>query len=418
LWLKSKLQATSLLQSVAKSAVQRSAFNVSFMTKYFSIVLLFFCCSSYAQPLRDINYEYLYNPDATVSFELRPVVGEESYTILYSLEVKDTVGLMNQYTVEWEGRSLLSDKEGTRLALEDVVTTRNKNGFSGWGTVAIAGAPKYIVARVTNNTMMRAWLFYTVLDPDYPVNGSFTHSGSPVTKSFIRTREPLSLADKVDTWVVSYYNDNFPPAAPVFSEAQARVSPVISSDSVYEVSADETITFSRKGLYLLQKDTTSLKGFAVRAEEDYPQYSRLASLTGPLIYISTRQEYERLAGSDGNKKAFDRVILSIAGQTDRARILMRNYFRRVELANRYFTSYKEGWKTDRGMAYIVFGKPDQVYRFSDREVWNYDNSRFKIRFNFSRSTSLFDPDNFVLIREKKYESTWYEVVDLWRNARF
>jgi GWxTD domain-containing protein len=403
--------------SVAKSAAQRFGYNVSSMTKYCSIVLLFFCFTSYAQPLRDINYEYLYNPDATVGFQLKPVAGEESYTILYSLEVKDTVGLMNQYTIEWEGRGLLSDKEGTPLTLEDVISTRKRNGLSGRGTVAITGAPKYIVARVTNNAMMRAWLFYTALDLNYPVNGFLTHNGSPVTEAFVHTGDALSLAHNTP-WLVSYYNDNFPPAAPVFSEAQARVSPVIRSDSAYEVSGNETIAFAQKGLYLLQKDTISLKGFAVRAENDYPQYSRLASLTGPLIYICTRQEYERLAASTGNKKAFDRVILSIASQTDRARILMRNYFRRVELANRYFTSYKEGWKTDRGMVYIVFGKPDQVYRFSDREVWNYDNSQFEIRFNFARSSSLFDPDNFVLIREKRYEGTWYEVVDLWRNARF
>ena len=97
---------------------------------------------------------------------------------------------------------------------------------------------------------------------------------------------------------------------------------------------------------------------------------------------------------------------------------MRSYFRRVELANRYFTSYKEGWKTDRGMIYIIFGKPDTVFRFNDREVWDYKNDRLEISFTFSRSSSLFDPDNFVLIREKKYENAWYEMIDLWRNARF
>ena len=70
------------------------------------------------------------------------------------------------------------------------------------------------------------------------------------------------------------------------------------------------------------------------------------------------------------------------------------------------------------MIYIVFGVPEQVLRFEDREVWSYDNDRFKLRFNFARSSSLFDPDNYVLIREKKYESDWYEVIDLWRNARF
>jgi hypothetical protein len=42
----------------------------------------------------------------------------------------------------------------------------------------------------------------------------------------------------------------------------------------------------------------------------------------------------------------------------------------------------------------------------------------KVTFNFVKSSTLFDPDNYVLIREKKFQETWYEKVDLWRNARF
>src|SRR5690606_12532002 len=111
-------------------------------------------------------------------------------------------------------------------------------------------------------------------------------------------------------------------------------------------------------------------------------------------------------------------ILSITQDTERARILMRNYFRRVELANRYFSSYKEGWKTDRGMVFIIFGLPDEVYLFDDREVWEYKNNRLSESFVFVRSGSIFDPGNKVLIRQRKKESSWYEGVDLWRNARF
>jgi hypothetical protein len=57
-------------------------------------------------------------------------------------------------------------------------------------------------------------------------------------------------------------------------------------------------------------------------------------------------------------------------------------------------------------------------RYSDREVWNYKNASYKITFNFAKSPTIFGPDNFVLIRQKKYQDTWYEVIDLWRNARF
>jgi hypothetical protein len=59
-----------------------------------------------------------------------------------------------------------------------------------------------------------------------------------------------------------------------------------------------------------------------------------------------------------------------------------------------------------------------VYRFTDREVWTYKNSMYKVTFDFVKSSTLFDPENFVLVRDKKTQETWYEVVDLWRNARF
>jgi GWxTD domain-containing protein len=389
------------------------------MKKYvLFFVSLLLSVTSYAQPLRDINYEYLYNPDVSVSLELKPVRNQESYTVLYTLTVKDTTGLERQFTIEWEGRDQLSDKEGTAIKLFGEVVSRHAKGLHGRGDIPAAGAPQFLVARVTNQAARRAWLFYTSLEPGLPVNNFLMRNGSVVTTPYILTDDRVTLAQDANEWMVFYYNDDFPAAAPAFSEALARVSRGMEIDSTYRVRGGDQLSFSQKGLYLLQKDTASLEGFAFRVEDDYPQYTKVVNLSGPLIYISTRQESERLALAKGNKKAFDRIVLSIATETERARILMRNYFRRVELANRYFTSYKEGWKTDRGMVYIIFGKPDEVFRFNDREIWSYDNDQFKISLTFTRSGSLFDPDNFVLIREKKYENTWYEVIDLWRNARF
>jgi hypothetical protein len=388
------------------------------MKKCFWIVLVFCSLTSFSQPLRDINYKYLYNPEAPVSLQIRPVRAESSFTILYNLQVKDTADL-SRYTIEWQSRSMLSDKEsGGQVTLNDAVSLRTATGLHGKGTIDLSTAPKYLVAKLINNASRQAWIFYTNLEPDYPVNNYLTRSGFRVTESFVYTNDKVRLALDSHEWIVSYYDDNFPAAAPIFSEGQARVARVMAVDSVYKVRGMEEVNFPMKGLFLIQKDTTALEGFSFRVEEDYPQYSKLANLSGPLIYITTRQEYDRLESAGTNKKAFDRVVLSITTDTERARILMRNYFRRVELANRYFTSYKEGWKTDRGMVYIIFGIPDQVYKFSDREVWRYKNDQFDINFTFSRSNSLFDPDNYVLIREKKFESTWYEVIDLWRNARF
>lgn len=388
------------------------------MKKILVVVFLFAALSGLSQPLRDINYEYLYNPDATVLLHLKPVRTADSFTILYHLQVRDTVGLMDNWSVVWETRNMLGDKEGASITLNNEMSSRTFNGLHGRGTIPLAGAPKFLVGKVLNNTVRRAWLFYTTLETNYPVNNFLEQNRIAITQPFVKVGEQAGLGLPSVGSIVSYYDHNFPAAAPAFSEAQARVSAVMEVDSVFRVSSGEPINFRMEGLYLIQQDTSALEGLAFRAQDDYPQYSKLSSLPDPLIYITTRQEYERLQATNGNKKAFDRIILNIAADTDRARILMRSYFRRVELANRYFTSYKEGWKTDRGMIYIIFGVPDEVFRFEDREVWNYDNERFKIRFNFSKASSLFDPDNYVLIRDKKYEGTWYEVIDLWRNARF
>jgi GWxTD domain-containing protein len=388
------------------------------MQKSLSILFLLFTVSSFCQPLRDINYNYLYSPDASVYVHLKPVRNEGNYAVLYSLSVKDTTSLAANYSIVWEGRSSLSESEGDVVTLQDVEVTRTGSGFNGRGNIPLEGAPQYLVAKVTSASGRKTWLFYTPLRSNYPLNNYLLSRGAPVTQSFVHTNDTFALALHSDDCFVSYYNRTFPAAAPAFSEAQTRVSAVMKVDSVYRIRSDQQLNFPAKGLYLIQKDTIAVEGLAFRVEEDYPQYTKIASLAGPLIYITTRQEYDRLEQTNGNKRAFDRVILSITAETDRAKVLMRNYFRRVELANRFFTSYKEGWKTDRGMIYIIFGVPDEVFRFDDREVWNYDNDRFDIRFNFSRSSSLFDPDNYVLIRDKKYERTWYEVIDLWRNARF
>jgi GWxTD domain-containing protein len=44
-----------------------------------------------------------------------------------------------------------------------------------------------------------------------------------------------------------------------------------------------------------------------------------------------------------------------------ARKVAAKYYRRVRQANRLFSNYKEGWKTDRGHLYILYGKPYNVH---------------------------------------------------------
>ncbi len=57
--------------------------------------------------------------------------------------------------------------------------------------------------------------------------------------------------------------------------------------------------------------------------------------------------------------------------------LMEEYYARVAYANKNFSHYLDGWKTDMGMVYIIFGPPSNVERHpfdidsKPYEVWTY-----------------------------------------------
>ncbi len=68
------------------------------------------------------------------------------------------------------------------------------------------------------------------------------------------------------------------------------------------------------------------------------------------------------------------------------------YFRRVAYANEHFSSYIEGWKSDRGMVFIMLGPPNNV----DRHPFEYDSKPYEIweYYNLNRSFVFLDQTGF------------------------
>jgi GWxTD domain-containing protein len=378
-------------------------------------VLFLLTIAGHAQPLRDINYNFLYDPAQRISAVIKVTKNPEGFVNFFKIQWKDTA---SQFTVKWELRNMLSDKEGTLISEDKITSNKIPGGLTGKVSVALSGLSQILVAKLTNETEKKAWLFHRILDPAYPVNGYLVSGGEEILEPFAKAGKQISFQGPSGVSTITHYSDNFPTSAPIFSETQAKVSRQMKADSVFTITTAEPVVFSQTGLYLIQHDTAAAEGVAFRVQEDYPRLAKIESLADPLVYICTKLEFDKIKAAKGDKKAFDKVILGITGDTERARDFMRSYFRRIELANLFFTSYKEGWKTDRGMCYTIFGLPDEVFKFADREVWNYKSSSYKITLTFAKSGTIFDPDNFVLIRHRKYQDTWYEVIDLWRNARF
>ncbi len=385
------------------------------MMRCFFLILAFALSFAPAtgQALRDINFNFLYDLKPQFEFAMNPVRGENSWTVLYALTLRDSSYDAEKFTVEWTLRDNLSDKNGRALPSIDS-TVQTAQGIISF---PVSANPEILVAKLVNRSLKRAWLYFQELQPQFPVNAYVSTAGGPVVESYVHKGIEVTLHG-LGQPIVSYYNDIFPPAQPPFAESQGKVSKGMKTDSTFYMWENKPVAFSSKGLYLIQRDTNSAEGLALRVEDDYPKYTHVQSIAGPLVYITTAQEHARMIAAGSNKKAFDKVLLGITNDADRARKLVRNFFQRVERANALFTSYKEGWKTDRGMIYIVFGQPDEALKFNDREVWNYKDDIRRASFTFIKSASVFDPDNYVLIRDKKFQQSWYEIIDMWRSARF
>lgn len=65
---------------------------------------------------------------------------------------------------------------------------------------------------------------------------------------------------------------------------------------------------------------------------------------------------------------------------------MEDYYARVEYANKHFSHYIDGWRTDMGMIYIIFGAPNNVDRHpfevdsKPYEIWAYYELNYSIIF--------------------------------------
>lgn len=387
--------------------------------RYVSFICLWLTSTMLAgQALRDINYAYLYDPEQPFHFSMTVARDSAGLTASWALGLNDPTSQTGDYVIQWETRSSLIDPEPKALGSGSRIVQHIRDEQELTGNLHLAESPPVLVARVIHQPKNQAWLFFARVPDQWPVDSWLRANGKAVPHGYVGTGDTITVFGPGGRRIVSFYNDDFPPGLPAFSERVGAVSPEIRPDSIFSVVPGQSFVVQQPGLYLLQQDTLLARGFAFRAESDYPKLSRIENLAGPLIYITTRQENERLLAAKGEKRTFDRVILGITNDAGRARTLIRNYFRRVELANRYFTSYKEGWKTDRGMVYIIYGPPDDVFLFEDREVWEYDGVQGKETFNFSRSSSVFDPANFVLLRDDKLRERWYQMVDLWRAARW
>src|ERR1051326_1585648 len=229
-----------------------------------------------------------------------------------------------------------------------------------------------------------------------------TTAGLPSMKNFVRSNEHFRIRSRTGNGklYVRYYHRDAPLPPPPFSIYNPRLFDY-KADSLFTLQLDENDTnrfvFPAKGFYHIQTDTTSKEGLTVyRYEDVFPYVRCIDYLISPLRYITSRSEAEKMNAYTNKKLAVDSFWVSCAGSADRARELIRKFYNRVQDANTYFSSYMEGWRTDRGLIYLIYGPPNVLYRGSNTETWVYgeETNINSITFSFTKTANPFTDNDY------------------------
>lgn len=220
--------------------------------------------------------------------------------------------------------------------------------------------------------------------------------------------------------IYSFTSESKLPPAP-FSIANPEI-PQLSEATKSTTSLENGIARYKVKEYLqlfsVQESADSGLAF-VAFRNEYPTIKKKDELHPPLRYLTTKQEFENISKARNPKEKVDLFWIECGGSKDRARSLIAEYYLRVQTANNFFQSYTEGWRTDRGMIYLIFGEPTRINSNSSQQTWIYgdDSNGSALKFVFNKTANIWSDNVYILRRDPMFKTHWERMVTAWRNGR-
>ncbi len=252
---------------------------------------------------------------------------------------------------------------------------------------------------------------------DYRNNVFFNSYYKPQEVVYVRSdRNPEKL------FLVDYFKPQFKLALPPFStDPMPHFSyKPDSSFSIYSNDNRFELTLPHKGFYHIKTNENTKEGVTFFVyEAGFPKIKNAEQMIFATRYIMAKKEFDNCLNNPDKKIAIDNFWLELSGSNERAKQLIKKYYGRVQEANKLFSSFQEGWKTDRGMIYIVFGAPNKVTKRKNGELWTYGETGNpnSIIFPFVKVINPFTDNDFYLERNEILKMPWYQAVDMWRQGR-
>ncbi|WP_317899487.1 GWxTD domain-containing protein [Aurantibacillus circumpalustris] len=220
---------------------------------------------------------------------------------------------------------------------------------------------------------------------------------------------------------VDCFFKEFGPALPPFS-TKSPDEITYKPDSVFIMSLSTNqfmLSMPKKGFYHIKTDPQSFLGITLYTyDATFPGVSNSDEMIDCTRYLMSKDEFENCKDALDKKNCIDNFWLELGGSNERARELLKRYYGRVKEANKNFSSYTQGWKSDRGMVFIVFGPPINTYKSKRDEIWVYGNEANpnSLRFVFNKTRNPFTDNDYVMERSQFYKDNWYTAVEYWREG--
>jgi GWxTD domain-containing protein len=417
------------------------------MEKAFIILTVFFLmilCSVQAKKLSKTDVAELYNESGFTSFDAVIYHQQKEYsTVFMNVRLNDFIYLpegvdsinIARFSVfyliydSWESKSPIDSAsfifidslnfgEETEMIIDfDVKTSEQGSCLLKIALTDLQRPKNHTILKFLNfdrSNPYGAQNFLVKDDKGFTVFNNVVQNGQ--TFQILYNRK-----DTVDL-VVRYYKKQFPLAKPPFV-TDKYVTYNFEPDSMFRVSLtaglSELLELPFPGIYHFQADVSRPEGLTIfRFEEGFPEISSPYEALLPLRYLTTQKEYDMLLTADDYKITIDSFWLERASENHgRAKNMIQRFYTRVGTANRLFTSYHEGWKTDMGLIYIIYGPPSEVFKSDQEEEWIYGErgNPLSIRFYFQKVINPFTVNDYLLHRSSLYNTSWYIAVETWRR---
>jgi GWxTD domain-containing protein len=413
---------------------------------FLAIVTVTACTSpKHALKIKSNNQYYLYNPGSTYLHPDFLVYHNSDTASQVFIKYYTDELLFNQANPEqtnqasikisYELYDITTDKISPILA-DSMTTTRN---FEKKSIKKVIVVPIFIKATAGKDYTLKvvsldnnrkashtAALYVEKSSPSSIQNFKLIsiQGATPLFRQYISKDDVFKIVSNrihIDSLHIRYHKNDLSLPAPAFSLTGEKTFH-FQTDSVWVVPYNpaRNYNFQLEGIYFIQADTSKSDGlYLMNLGKHYPKVKSTEAMLEPLEYITTTMEYKKIKAETNPKLAIDNFWLKLGGNPDVSRELIRVYYTRMYFANYYFTSYKEGWKTDRGMIYMIFGQPNYITKTGSSEKWEYYNTQTakNVEFNFDKYPSPYTTNNYVLQRNDYLNGSWREAVDIWRSGK-